>query len=287
MTKATCALPSARLSVDAIKAMLRSDPEAGQLFWIVGPRAGRPAGFINERGYVLVSIRGKNYRASRLIWQLAHGRSPKWRLGYVNGDRLDNRLANLWEIELPREATRSPRTDTGAKPSFFVPYTPSQAIAAAKERIERHAFAEPNSGCHIWMARLDRHGYGRLVVPGFKTVLAHRIAYEFECGEIPNGMVLDHLCRTRCCVNPRHLEVTTNRSNVLRGIAPAAKNARKTHCKRGHELSGDNLYRWRGSSRACRICLRADQARFRSRRKSKAEAAGIPVRRVPTPETEG
>ena len=50
-------------------------------------------------------------------------------------------------------------------------------------------------------------------------------------GTIPQGLVIDHLCRNKSCVNPAHLEAVTNTENVLRGEAPSAKAARKTHCQ--------------------------------------------------------
>lgn len=83
--------------------------------------------------------------------------------------------------------------------------------------------------------------------------LAHRVAYEMLVGPIPEGKQLDHLCRQRTCWNPAHLEVVTGRENTLRGVGRTAVNAAKTHCSRGHELAGDNLYVHDGQ-RKCRAC---------------------------------
>lgn len=81
-----------------------------------------------------------------------------------------------------------------------------------------------------------------------------------EVGPIPEGMDLDHTCRNRGCVNPEHLEPVTTQVNTLRGIGPTAENARKTHCKHGHPLEGDNLYVDPEGKRKCRACMERIQA---------------------------
>lgn len=83
---------------------------------------------------------------------------------------------------------------------------------------------EPNSGCWLWLGRL-RRGYGRFARTG-----CHRYAYRKLVGAIPDGLQIDHLCRTTCCVNPAHLEAVTQRENTLRGEGVSARNARKAHC---------------------------------------------------------
>lgn len=95
-----------------------------------------------------------------------------------------------------------------------------------------------------------------------KRKSGHRVAYEDKYGTIPEGMVLDHLCRNRACINPDHLEVVTQRENIMRGVGVAAKNAQKTHCKRGHEFTGNNLYRYKGK-RMCRQCRNLHQREHR------------------------
>lgn len=109
-----------------------------------------------------------------------------------------------------------------------------------------------NSLCWQWLGKLD-NGYGRFWLQG-KLKLAHRIAWEQVNGPVPDKKHLDHLCRNRGCVNPDHLEPVTIGENVLRGEGYSAINARKTHCKNGHELSGDNLYNIKRGGRTCGIC---------------------------------
>lgn len=64
------------------------------------------------------------------------------------------------------------------------------------------------------------------------------------------------------------LEIVTHRENTLRGEAPSAKAARKTHCKRGHPFDEANTYRHpNDGSRHCRICTRTlARERYRARR---------------------
>ena len=109
--------------------------------------------------------------------------------------------------------------------------------------------------CWLWRGSLTNGGYGHFSVAN-KPVMAHRWAYEQEIGPIPDSLTLDHLCRTRACVNARHLEPVTGKENILRGFSPSAQNARKTHCKRGHEFTPQNTYVGRGSERKCRVCIR-------------------------------
>jgi len=105
--------------------------------------------------------------------------------------------------------------------------------------------------CWEWTGPLY-NGYGR--VKGKKRdEMVHRVAYELLVGPVPNGLQLDHLCRNRGCVNPAHLEPVTNRVNVLRGVSPIARQARQTHCKRGHRLEAPTAYVSRGR-RICRTC---------------------------------
>jgi len=119
-----------------------------------------------------------------------------------------------------------------------------------------------SSGCWEWAGRRDRHGYGGLTIDR-RTKKAHRVVYEALVGSIPDGMVLDHLCRNPPCVNPQHLDVCTQAENVRRGAIPP----RQTHCKKGHPLSGENLRVYR-HQRNCRKCQSAYDAARKIRLKA-------------------
>ena len=99
--------------------------------------------------------------------------------------------------------------------------------------------------------------YPRFCVGKADYVLAHRWSYEYHVGPIPEGLTIDHLCRNTLCVNPSHLEPVTNVENVMRGEGACAVNARKTHCKRGHEFTPENTYRKTNpNGRPARQCKR-------------------------------
>jgi len=110
------------------------------------------------------------------------------------------------------------------------------------------------NGCWEWIGALQTNGYGSFGVGAGKSMLAHRWSYEHHVGPIPDGLTIDHLCRNRRCVNPKHIEPVTIAENTRRGESPFAKNARATHCKRGHELTADNLRTRKDGRRQCKAC---------------------------------
>lgn len=130
------------------------------------------------------------------------------------------------------------------------------------------------SGCWRWTGSTTG-GYGQCnFLRGERR--AHRLAYRTFVGPIPEGLVLDHLCRNRSCVNPSHLEPVTNQTNVLRGTGSTAERARMTHCREGHPLER-NPYRTSRNERWCRICQNQRKAlskqRLRAQKKEENRAA--------------
>lgn len=69
--------------------------------------------------------------------------------------------------------------------------------------------------CWIWQLT-KAQGYGKTKIRG-KWHLAHRVFYEDHVAPIPEGLVIDHLCCQRDCVNPDHMEPVTIAENVRRG----------------------------------------------------------------------
>ena len=71
------------------------------------------------------------------------------------------------------------------------------------------------SGCWMWSGAIHKSGYGQIKWGGNSTV-AHRVVYQLIKGEIPKGLVLDHKCNVKLCVNPDHLEPVTFSINTQR-----------------------------------------------------------------------
>jgi hypothetical protein len=135
-------------------------------------------------------------------------------------------------------------------------------MISMKEVRRFFAKVDDDGDCHEWTAALDSYGYGQFSRPrgagGQRTVKAHRWVFEYLCAPIGEGMVIDHLCRNRSCVNPDHLEQVTHRENCRR--------AKKTHCKRGHEYTEGNTYTAPdGKKRNCRACTNENARKYRAR----------------------
>lgn len=138
-------------------------------------------------------------------------------------------------------------------------------------RIARNITVQPN-GCWTWDGTKNSDGYGVVGMNGVHQARVHRLMYEAMRGPIAAELQLDHTCHDystcgggsdcphRTCCNPDHLKPVTGEENTLRGNAPSAINARKTHCLRGHVLAGSNLMAGQGARRKCKTCHR-DRAR--------------------------
>ena len=96
-----------------------------------------------------------------------------------------------------------------------------------------------------------------------REVGAHRFVFEALSGTVPDGLELDHICRTRSCVNPEHLEPVSHRENVLRGVSPSAARARQAACSKGHPLVDANLRIQRSANRTKRVCRMCARERTR------------------------
>lgn len=108
--------------------------------------------------------------------------------------------------------------------------------------VNRPQHGDEDMQCWPWKGALDK-GYGRLTVMGRK-LKAHRIAWALHHGEDPPaGLVIDHACGNRSCVNPHHLEAIHQAENMSRAY-------RYRECKRGHKATSRN------ARSLCRECYR-------------------------------
>lgn len=127
------------------------------------------------------------------------------------------------------------------------------------------------TGCWLWTGHVIRGGYGMWSYTDdgrTKTVYAHRASYELVVGPIPDGLVLDHLCKVRHCCAPAHLEPVPQKENVRRGrvaVTNALRRERPTHCPQGHEYTDENTHVRASGQRDCRTCTRE---RMRVRREA-------------------
>lgn len=128
--------------------------------------------------------------------------------------------------------------------------------------------------CIIWKKYIDRDGYGITYYKG-KVFKAHRMAYAENGGTLIKGMVIDHICKNRSCINPAHLRQVTPRQNVLENSdGLAAKNKAKTHCSKGHLLTPDNLVEngLRVGRRNCKICWEKKDLKYKAEHGDKIRA---------------
>ena len=129
------------------------------------------------------------------------------------------------------------------------------------------SYVQKTKTCWIWKGAKDRDGYGQFYFRRRKSLKVHRYSFILSGKTLPkyhpgkSGLVLDHLCKVKSCVNPDHLEVVTNVENHRR--------RRKPFCKRRHPEIEKNRY-VDGYPR-CLLCkrIRAKKARL----KKKKEAA--------------
>ncbi|WP_374453780.1 HNH endonuclease signature motif containing protein [Phenylobacterium sp.] len=111
----------------------------------------------------------------------------------------------------------------------------------------RASVVEADSGCLEWTGALNKKGYGiTWLSKSSGNLRVHRVAYVAAKGEIPRGLVIDHLCRNRRCCNPEHMEVVTLSENSRRSA--------QTFCRRGHPLTGRNAVPDPRGGRSCREC---------------------------------
>ena len=162
-----------------------------------------------------------------------------------------------------------------------------------RELFEANVVPEPMSGCFLWLGPWNSNGYGVLYHKR-RAYKAHRLAWEFAHGPIPEGNLVCHKCDNRACVADGHLftgsVADNNLDKIQKGRHPGIN---KTVCKYGHLLSGPNMALAPGKTpdrmrRWCRACKRESQLRryhkdieaargetLRRKRRERALEAGV------------
>lgn len=104
--------------------------------------------------------------------------------------------------------------------------------ATPEERIATYTRRDAN-GCLRWTRGLTKDGYAQVSLGGGRQVYAHRFVYELHVAKIPSGLVIDHLCGNRDCLNHEHMEIVTRAENTRRG--GPVQGTRNGHAKLNEE----------------------------------------------------
>lgn len=154
--EAVGALPKtrqARIDIEIIHESLEYDPETGSFRWKVRPRShfssqrgmsiwntkysGKVAGSLDREGYTVIRILERHFYAHRLAWVITHGVEPPVSIDHINGDKSDNRLANL-RLATSSENCRNTQT--------------------RRDNKSGHKGVSWHNGNKAWVAKIKVHG---------------------------------------------------------------------------------------------------------------------------------
>lgn len=145
--------------------------------------------------------------------------SPTFRGRMADFDRQQS-MTELAAVERYR-ASEAARTAVERHQALGMPtragVEAGEALAAAGREVIPMRIRRSRNGCWLWQGAKNPDGYGQMDHRWF-TFGAHRVSYLAFVGPIPEGLVIDHLCRVRHCVNPAHLEAVTSAENIRRGL---------------------------------------------------------------------
>lgn len=150
-------------------------------------------------------------------------------------------------------------------------------VALAEHADRFWSKVDKTDGCWQWRGTITPGGYGQFSIKG-KHYTAHRLSVVASGRLIPAGLVCDHLCRNRACVNPDHIDIVTNGENVRRGIAGdllKVRNASITHCPKGHAYTPENTRIDPRKRRSCRACDKARPSKRCIERRARASQSGV------------
>lgn len=111
------------LTQSTLKALLEYDPKTGMFTWLTSQSNRAPIGSlansISDDGYYRIRVKGKSYRAHRLVWLYVYGKFPDGDIDHINGDTLDNRIENLRDVTKAGNQQNQRRAHTRNKTGHF------------------------------------------------------------------------------------------------------------------------------------------------------------------------
>lgn len=242
--------------------LLHYDPTSGAFYWKKTRGhsiAGAVAGSIGSGGYRRITIAKTPYLAHRLAWLFIHGESPVGWIDHINGDRDDNRAANLRDVTPQQNASnRGHRTTPTIK--SFPTWIPPQSDTALTAHIVRSLLLyEPESGVFTWRKRAGKYAAGTvagyLLRDGYRMIritvggkqhhcFAARLAWLYIHGRMPDREI-DHVNCDRSDDRIANLREANRRQNLAntRGWSgrDGIKGVRKRHSKWVARLAGKHL----------------------------------------------
>lgn len=148
-------------------------PETGLFRWAVNgrgqtKRAGNIAGSAHSGGYVRIKHGGRTYFAHRLAWLFHSGHWPACEIDHINGDRKDNRIANLREASVAQNRRNTKGVPSRRKHSAFKGVTKdsrdknpkwvAQIYANGKVRVLGRFLSEDEAAKAYQSAAKELHG---------------------------------------------------------------------------------------------------------------------------------
>lgn len=164
------------LSLERVLGALSYNPETGVFSWRCASRntkVGAEAGHIDDEGYRLIGLDGRVYRAHRLAWLVVHGQWPSKVIDHINGNRLDNRAANLRDVSIS-ENHQNQANPKCANPYLGVSWQESRkkwradiCVGRVQRTIGRFDTKEAARDAYL-EAKRQLHIPGRLIWPDLK-----------------------------------------------------------------------------------------------------------------------
>jgi hypothetical protein len=150
-------------------------------------------------------------------------------LFYVSGSR--NVSARRFALELTEAGPPSP--DLFVRVTCGTPDCVNPAHLSVdmptEERFWCHVDKRGPDDCWNWKASRVK-GYGQIRISETEVIRAHRVAWEYTRGPIPDGLFACHKCDNPSCCNPSHLFLGTAQDNADDKVAKG-RQAKGARCK--------------------------------------------------------